>query len=304
MDQLHNRTEAQAVADIVEKHVKPEHIELAHPDGKLQAPAIVLPKGLELKSVKALLDEYRTAPERRKGTAVLKDSDSFIAFVNRFKDAQSVIFADPDKEEPVLLAVLDYNEEEPNGKARFGQHRAQYDFPLSDEWTVWTAKDKDPMSQQGFAEFLEDHIIDVLDPSDIGLTMKEYGERVQATFVGASKLMELSRGLSVRVNSDVSQAQTLASGERTLHFSTQHTDEKGLPLKVPDAFVIAIPVFRGGALYQVAVRLRYRVQGPKLSWFFELARTDAVFDDAFKGACREAERETKCPLFYGTPEAV
>jgi uncharacterized protein YfdQ (DUF2303 family) len=296
------RTEAAAVAQVVKDHIRHEVIQVDDPNGSGAVPVLVLPKELVGHSVKKFFDEYRTEPERRTGTAKLADLDSFIAHVMRFADADSALFADPEESGPVLLAVLDYHKKESDGSPAFCCHRSQYDFPLSDEWKAWTGKNAKEFRQQAFAEFLEDRIQDVLDPAEQGESAKAFAARLECTFAGAAKLLELSRGLTVRVGAQVSRHQNLATGERAVEFVTTHTGADGAPLKVPSAFLIALPVFKGGALYQVAVRLRYRVNGGDIVWFYELSRADAVFQDAFRGCCEEARKCTSLPLFVGTPE--
>ena len=44
-----------------------------------------------------MFDEYRAQPVRRKGTASLLDLDSLIALVTRFKDEDTMVFANDDR---------------------------------------------------------------------------------------------------------------------------------------------------------------------------------------------------------------
>lgn len=300
MTDLPARTEAEAVADIVKEHIKPQPVGLdSYDEGGGQHHAIALPKGLVLHSLKPLEDERRTAPERRKGHAKLTDLASFIAHANRFKDKDSAIFADPTPGAPKLVSVLDYH---PPTSARFGEHRGVYAFPLSEEWQAWTSRNRTPMSQGDFAEWVEGRIVDLADPAGAGPTAKALADAIQCTFASPSRLLELSRGLQVHVGEKVHQAVNLATGEAAVQFVATHQDAQGAPLRVPGGFLVAMPVFRSGALYQVAARLRYRVKEGNITWFYELYRTDRVFDDAFREACETATRETGLPLFQGTPE--
>jgi len=109
-----------------------------------ERPVLVLPTGLEANSVKALMDEYRTRPERPKGTAKFFDLASFIAWVNRQKLAPSVIFANNNMQSPSVTAVINYHdpnadhEEYDSGwHAGYGDHRGTYAFPLSKTWNAW-----------------------------------------------------------------------------------------------------------------------------------------------------------------------
>lgn len=296
-------TEAGAVANIVSRLSKPTLIEVGILDGK-PIKVLVAPGG-EVSSVKDLLDEYRTAgPERARGTVVLHDLSSFVQLAIRFRDEGSVIFADrSDPAAPSLTAVFDYSRG--NGAPpRFGDHRALYPFPLSDEWKAWTAADKKPMSQAAFAEFLEGRIADVVDPLSALETTTEIMESLLCKFASPARLVDLARSLTVRVESIVANQQNLASGESTLRYDTVHTDERGAPLDVPGAFLISIPVFRSDVRYQLAARLRYRVKEGKVMWWLELYRSAETFDHAFSQACLVATANTTLPLYFGAPEAA
>ncbi|MCL2777745.1 MAG: YfdQ family protein [Polyangiaceae bacterium] len=295
-------TEADAVASIVERNIaKPLPLSAVGPS------AIVLSEGLRIESMKEFFDEYLAKPERRKGTANFDDLDSFIAHAKRFADTGSAIFADRGLlRTPRLTSVIDYHwaGHEKDTDPRFGGHRGIYSFPLSTEWTAWKEADGKALDQAAFASFLEDRLLDVVgDPSNASSSAKAFADALNVTFAPAWRLLELSRGLSVRVGSSVRNAQNLQTGEVQVNFVTEHQDETGGPLKVPSAFIVAIPVFRQGDKYEIPARLRYRIKDGKISWFYELHGVDKVFDHAFREACTKAQTETNLPLFFGTPEA-
>lgn len=292
-------TEAEAVADIVRDHIAANLVDIGGQS------VLVLPRGLEAKSVKPLLDEYRTAPERRKGTAQLGDLASFMAHTARFMDEHSVLFASPNPKAPSLTAVLDYHEKTAEGAPRFGTHRGVYAFPLSDEWLAWTGQNGKPMDQRRFAEFLEDRIVDILSVASgpTGGLAQALADSIQVTFAPAGRLLDLSRGLSIKVNARVTSAQNLATGEVQISYVTNHEDGDVPSMKVPSAFLIGIPVFRAGEGFQIPVRLRYRLNDGAISWYYELHGADRVFDAAFRDACDRAGNATGLPVYFGTPEA-
>lgn len=323
-----NRTNSDAVAELAVRAAgKTEHITLVLDDG-LKAQVLALPQNLRLESIKKFLDEYRTTPERKKGTAKAGDLASLIGLANRFKDEYSAIFARPGKlateadataAAPVIEVVFNYNEpttvgvpvggsldqalESHAGGPRFGDHRAIYAFPFSEEWKAWNLQNAKPMTQELFAMFLEDHIADVASPNGAPSELSAFFfEKLGVDFATPARLIELSRGLTVHVGQKVRNAKNLASGEAQLQFVEEHQDAAGGELKVPGAFLLAIPVFQFDAPYHVAVRLRYRVAGGNIVWLFELHRADRIFDHAFKEACDKAKKDTGLPLFIGSPE--
>jgi hypothetical protein len=320
-------SEAEAVAKIVAEHICP--ITLSPASGQV----IAVPKGFEIKSVKPLLDEYLTQPERRKGTATLQDLDSFIAHGNRFKGADSALFAVADRQAPSIRCVFDYHPaNDKHDDARHGEHQAVHKFPLSDEWKAWMKADGEVMEQVEFAAFLEERAIDIiappanllkLDPGTGEIYGREVGEAdaggsfgprtpdeelahlvrlLGGTIATPSRMVQLSRGLEVYEQARAKQDVNLSSGERTIAFSAEHLDGEGEKIAVPNLFLIAIPVFLNGPRYRMAVRLRYRLSGGTVKWFFEVYRHEQVFDHAFSEAAEKARLETGLPLFLGTPE--
>jgi uncharacterized protein YfdQ (DUF2303 family) len=261
---------------------------------------MVLPSGRTIKSLKPFMDEYADAPDRKRGTARLTTLQSLVDHANRHKDQDSVLFATPDPSSPKLLAVYDYNCRGEAGEPRFGQHRALYECPLSDEWKAWTSTAM--MNQEQFAEFIEDRILDVLLPEKAGDSMKEFAVNLGITLATPSQLMTLSRGLKVTVNQQVANAVNLGTGEGQITFIEEHKGEGGAALRVPGGFVIGIPVFQDGDRYQIGVRLRYRAGGGKIHWILQPYRLDIVFKDAFEGSAEKAAEDTSLPLFYGAPE--
>ncbi len=265
--------------------------------------------GVQLQSVRKLLAECSTHPERRTGVAILRDLPSFVAHVNRFKDADSVLFTDPKQEAPVLVAVLDYHRAGADSLPRFGGHRARYAFPLSDEWKKWCTVDGVDLEQRQFAEFIEDQAAALAllpDESEtgtsLGAKLRAYAAQIDTTFASPSMVIQLSRGLSVNVNAQLKSQQNLQSGESQLFFQTEHTDSQGKSLKVPGAFCISIPVFELGALHLLGIRLRYRVAEGKVTWKMSLYRRVENLDAAIREAASRAQQDTALPLLFGTPE--
>jgi uncharacterized protein YfdQ (DUF2303 family) len=296
---------ARDVAEIYEAYHAPKLLPVESKLHELEGQVLLVPKGMEVQSVKRFLDEVRTEPERRKGTAMHRELTSFIEHFNRFADDDSAIFASPDPRQPRLLAVLDYHRKTSDGAPQFGEHRSIYEPPLSEEWKAWTSTNGNVMSQSDFAQFLEDRISDVIQPGVVNEdhALAEFANLVGGTFASPSKLIELSRGLAVNVEERVKQAVNLSSGAISVQYEAVHGDGRGNPLEIANLFLIAIPVFRSGALYRIPVRLRYRVSQGRLSWFYQLCRADKTFDHAFEEISKKAAEETSASVFVGTPES-
>lgn len=310
MDKKTETVNALEVGELAQRAaLEPKIVNVTSPDGVTGQFAMVptVESGgrwsVKLENVSRFTDEYRSKPRRRFGTANLADLKSLIEHVNRFKDKDSVVFADTDRTHPSITAVLDYNCQGAFGDPRFGQHCSHYAFPVSDEWKAWTQANGKEMDQATFAEFIETHMVEAVAPSLASELAREFAEKNSVVFATPAKLLELSRGLSITVGHKVAQATNLQSGEKQIQFTEEHSDQNGAPLKVPGAFLIGIPVFRADARYQVCVRLRYRKSGGALTWSMLLWRHEEVFDAAILHACEQVKAGTELPLLVGTPEA-
>ncbi len=348
----------EAVIDFAKEAVGGQNIRLdGLPNGLPDLPVLLHPVNQTRVDIVSLVDAWRNLqdkhadrPRRRSGTATLYDLASFIAHFNRHKDDNSVVFADRDRKAPRLLGVLDYNEalnvstsieNEETGEVtttvqhisgaqpRFGVHRSEYQFPLSDEWKAWVGKNGQGMNQSEFAQFLEDHILDVLPPPtqvvsiakriDDGSAQRsaggDFGQKsadellaellinLGTEIAGPSRMMELSRGLEAFAGHKVEGKVDLQGGANRVVFVEEHKDATGQPLVIPGVFLIGIPVFERGAPYRIAVRLRYRIRSGAMTWFFEMHQHLKVFDHAFAEAARKVADDTGRPVFLGKPEA-
>lgn len=280
-----------------------EQVDVEH--GLQDVPIIRNPEGEVLVMPPADFDAYRSQPLYISGTAQLGSLDSLIDYTNRHKDSDSVVFADDDRKAPSITAVLDYHKQggPADGGQRFGRHQAKFGLPLSDQWKAWASLNGQAITMPNFARFLEDQIVDVMPVGMIELSASQ--EKFVEALGGRSKiadparLLELATGLRIYENSQASQVVNLASGEGEITFTSNHTDAQGGTLNIPKMFVIAIPVFKHGDLYQIVVRLRYRKQG-EITFVYEMWRDDLVFDHAFDEAADKVKAATSLPVFRGT----
>jgi len=291
-----------ALEQLRDSYVRP----LQFDDGK-EMPIVALGSGMSLKSLKPLLDEFNRYPERMRGFAQLTDLDSLAAYVNRHKRPESILFLDDvDPKEPAVHVVFDAHEPtsvDPNAGALpgWGEFGARYNFPLTPEWKAWRDVAGKWLNQGEFAGFIEQHVLEVIDPTDPGERARALAQELGLSLAGKAKLFELSRGLKVNVNQGVANAVNLATGEGQVIFEEKHTGAGGETLRVPGAFAVAVPVFRGGAAYRMIVMLRYRIEERHLKWQLAPHLIDQVFDDALEGAAKQLREATALPVFRGRP---
>lgn len=299
------KTEADSIIKLAEEKPVVVDIKMGTPEAAQVLIVRDQSGGIHPVKLKSFFDEYRAVPERRTGSAVMTDLTSFIAHVNRFKDSDSVVFATDDPTNPRLTAVLDYHQTGALGSPRNNAHATVYTFPLSEEWKTWkkiAGETPALMSQGEFAAFLEDRICDVLDPAKAPEQLDKFKEAIQGDFATPSKLLDLSRGLTIRATSKLSQKVSIQNGISTFVFDAEHQDEAGAPLRVPAAFLIGVPVFKRDGTYPIAVRLRYRVESGAVKWSCSIYQADRAFDDAIGRAMARVEKETSLPVLRGAAE--
>ena len=257
-----------------------------------------------LVDLRPFAEKWRTAPERKRGTSKLDTLDSFIGLTNRHKDANSVIFAQATWPNPSLTAIIDYNEEGDKGAARYGDHSFVYPFPLTDEFKAWAENDystsKEAMNQGEFASFIEERVFELAEAAPE--EKKTFEPLLRTQFASPSRMMELSRGLQVNVESVAKSGVTLQSGEGEIQFAEEHRTSTGEKLIVPGLFMISLPAFIGGDPVRIPVRLRYRVKGGSIAWFYQMYRWKEFLRERVLNDLTTAQKDTGLPCFEGLPE--
>ena len=268
--------------------------------------------------------EY-TRPFARRGHAQLTDLTSLVDWANRFKGATSALYAKLDeKAGPKITAIADYHgagpaliDVEGDPSARHCQHRASYNFPLSKQWQAWLDISGTMQSGVEMGVFLENNILDVIDPplslTSPGIAGAEATEadhrlidiarRLDGSFGGAMQLLNMAKGFTVNETADYTVAHNSTTGEATVQIKSEHMDGAGQPIRVPKLFLIAIPVFERGHVYRLPVRFQYRKVGATVKFVLTLHDPKAAIEDAFNEATTRAATETGLPLFMGAPEA-
>jgi len=254
------------------------------------------------RSIKDIEDQYRKAPDRSRGTAKALTVDSFIALFNRHQDEHSAIFADiVDPDKPSLTAVFDYSENTAN--PRFGQHRLTHAFPLTEEWQAWRVNNLKGLSQADFADFIDDRIAEIGEASDHP-DAEMVKSLLHGSYATAAHIHTLSRGLAVSASIAVKQAVSLDDGRISVQFEEgEHKGDDGKPIKVPNLFVLRLPIFVGGPAVPIIGRLRYKLAGGKIVWHYDLWQIRAVMRGALLQVLERVQMDTEAPVFEGFPEA-
>lgn len=220
-------------------------------------------------------------PERVKGTVKVFDPASFVAYYRQFADDHSRVFADDAAR--TVTAVLDYHEGAKADAARWGAHRVMLELRHSEEWKTWLAGNNKKMSQQEFAEFLEQNAMDISHPQPAAIL--DVARDLQGT-------TEVEFGAGVRT----SNGQV-----RFKYTETVRATVGGEKVEVPESFTIAIPVFIGANITLIQALLRFRLNQGKLTFFYTLVRPEQRVREAFADARTMIAADLGAEIINGIP---
>ncbi|HIF6680803.1 TPA: YfdQ family protein [Serratia marcescens] len=246
---------------------------------KTDIPVAVVPDNHEVKT----LEHFQLQPSLIRQEVRLISVSSLIAYVQKFADPRTAIFAD--KSETRIEAVLDYHSAA--NSPEWAKHRAVYDCPYSDEWQEWASRDKRPMNQTDFAEFLENHIQDIAPVSD--------------NYKGPSgtELLEMVLAFQETRKAEFKSVRRLQDGT----FQMSYSDEKDGSgnTSLPEKISLAIAPFHNGAPYQVEARIRYRLKDGGLALWYELIEPKKIVEHAFTEIVVDLENQLeKIPVYEGS----
>lgn len=254
-----DKTEVEAVRDITSA-VSP-----IHKAGNREI--AIIPQGYKIED----LEKFYAMPVRVRDKRIFHDVQSFLLYCGDFMDNDKRLFADKNK--TTFLAIFDYE--------GWGDHTAKYTCPLSDEWARWSQQSGKQTDQRQFAQFIEDNLPDILKPE------------------GAA-MLEISRTLEAKKNVNFISNTRLRDGTVDFVFEEkiEATAQKG-DIKIPEVFVIKIPAFTNGELFEINAKLRYRLDAGKLSIWYELERPHKVLDAAFQKVRKEIEKGLELTALMG-----
>ncbi|WP_438391125.1 DUF2303 family protein [Caballeronia sp. DA-9] len=248
-------------------------------DGK---PFVIVPDGYAVREITEVFDN----PARAVGVIKLRDANSFVAYFNRQKRPESLIYAslDPAK----ILGVIDDHRSYEEGFAvghdgsNWRSYRVEFPVPASREWKTWTGKDRQALTQLELAELIEDNLPDIKSPD--GSTM-----------------------LSVALNFEASKEGNFVSASRLQDGSTtfvwkEDVNATGNKIAMPSQITLSIPVFENGQAYEIDARIKYRVNNGVLKIWYELVRPHKILEAAFRAVWAQIEEQTGTKILLGSPE--
>lgn len=228
-------------------------------------PFVVVPEGSKVHKFEEVLDR----PLNLKQSVNLHTAKDLISYVNRFADANSVIFVDVLNGR--IKAVLDYHEAiavagyNSNAMQRNCFHVAHFIVDKTTEFKKIEENSGKKLSQQDFALFLEDIMPYIADPV-------------------ATELYEIVQTLSANTKIDFKSGVRTNNGEVTLTYneSIEATAGREGKLIIPEEIKFGIQVHRGGNHYLLPARFRYRVTGGNLTLWYDLDQKEKAIEKSME----------------------
>jgi uncharacterized protein YfdQ (DUF2303 family) len=241
-----------AIKDLAQEAQKPHPI-VPNADGLLFVPA-TSSRAAEIID----LDKFGRSPipRRKKGTIKVFSVLAFNTILLQNQDAgEIVVYIDANMNAPAITAVL--NDHGKNGPGH-RDFRCAIEFRPTVEWQKWKAIDGKMMPQAEFAEFIEENISDVFEPT--GANMLEIVTYLTATrTVDFKSALNLSNG-NVQFNNSESLEARVSAGQLT----------------IPTEFTLQLAPIQGSEIFKVPARFRYRLREGKLTLGLKLLRMEDV----------------------------
>lgn len=262
----------QAIIDTAREGVQPIPLDL----GKVYAV-----RGIDgaTKTIDLTGDQYQAMPTGKVGTTTVWDVPAFLAYHGKHADASTEIYADV--QQLAVTAVLDAHTAE---SPRWERHRLHLTLRQTAAWNAWIQRNTKYMEQEIFAEFLEDHLADLVSPP-------------------AAEMLEIAQSLQAASKVDFKSGVRLATGQRQLEYvetTVAKAGQKGT-LKIPETFEIGLVPFEGSEPYRMTARFRYRINGGQLTLAYRLERPEDTLKAAFGDVVAAIAAEVEQPVLNGRP---
>ena len=218
----------------------------------------------------------KPGPVNPSGTITLLTPESFGKALTDYRDSRTQAFADSEKSE--ITAVFDAVQSGDgfyDRKAGWGQFRAVIGFAESRKLKEWK-RTLEWMNQLEFANFIEDHLEDVLTPS--GQDLMTIVTDLEASSTG---------GFKGKVNLD--------NGSVRLSYQ----DDVETTVEVPRNLTLGIPLFEHGDRYKLGARLCFVIQAGAVKFRLLFTNLADAKEQEFERIVQEIEEKTSQPIYRG-----
>ena len=277
METTLDKTAIQQIVDLSAIQARPSII--TNGAGQQSAPFIPLPHGAQLHDVSHLFP-----PQFIQQSVTLLDAGSFIDYVNRFKNEDTLIFAKVGADMATFTAILDYHGPMIDDRylPRRCKHIASFTTQPTADWQTWLAANRKEMDQVQFATWIEDNIRFFVKPEG------KAGENIPT----GTDLLELVTTLEGKQDVRFTSGMRLQNGANELNYEEDvqlsgSSGTKAGKIKIPQRIMAGIVPFHGCPAYRLEARLKYRIASRKITFWFETVNLAGNTRDALLLICKE-----------------
>lgn len=246
---------------------------------------VAVPEGYKIHDLENLLP----APARKRASVTTTDTDSFILYTKKHGASDTcAIYADIDAEASRFNLIGVLNDHGASAEAsQWRDHRCNFQPTQAVEWKRWLSKNKQSFNQADFATWLEDNLADIAN--------------VDGMPTGAD-ILKMSLGFEANAEKRLRSKINLQSGGVQFEFVEDEDKDTRTKMQVFERFTLGLPVFDGSAsAYPLEARLKYREKDGKVTFWYELIRSDRVFKTAVADELARIKEATGFAVISGKP---
>jgi uncharacterized protein YfdQ (DUF2303 family) len=283
MDDITPHNLAETLAEVLPK---PELLSGDETIGGLKILHYAVPKGHDVKELRVDLEQHLKAPRSLKAAADFHDATSFLAYIDRHANENSLCWCNFDPQTFALgfKAVID---EHGKDTPAWRRHVASFTPRMSAEWKEWKGKDRTGFGQVEFAEWLQDHELDIASVEN---------------FPTCAEMLQMATNFQYQEDRRLKSAVRLQSGGVRLDYVADADAGTVESMKLFEKFAIGIPIFHAAPTADLlAARLKYRLDNGKVRFTYELQRADKAHEKAALDLIQTVRAGLAgVPLVFGT----
>lgn len=165
------------------------------------------------------LEEFADAPVRIRTERTFDDLRGFVAYVNEYKQDNTVLFAGKER----LEAVIDYHAK---GAPAWGAHKVTFNLHRSDRWKLWLSNNQKWMEQRDFADFLDTGLNEISEPS-------------------ASVILDIVKNFRATTKAEVDAEIRGGNSNFTYREEVRGGTTKKTDIEVPEIIMVSLAPFQG-----------------------------------------------------------
>lgn len=239
---------------------------------------LLVPPSFQHMDITGLVEKAATTPNRKRGHVQLKDLPSLLSYcADQASMASGYIYADTDSR--AITAVFNDQRHILPG---WRDHRATFKAEFTPEFARWSQNNGKDMGQTEFAEFVEDNLADITEPS-------------------AQALLEVATTIQAKTGINFSSAKRLQDGQTQITYTENIEASAGAggAMQIPKDFALGLRIFRNGEGYRLRARLKYRLHAGAVKFRYELDRPERAVEDAFAGYVAELREKSGYVVLLG-----